>query len=244
MMAKKRAAKAGELEHIAEAIRSLAVPLAEIGEDPRNARTHGEENLAAIAASLERFGQLKPAVANRTTGRLEAGHGMLAAARRLGWTHLAVVWVEHTDEEARDFGLADNRTAELAEWDDQVLDELLAELREDEGGEDFAAAMLLGELEESIDEEVTAGPEEDGAGEDGGGEDEGAVEKALARARGRDVENVTLSFSADELAILSQAIDRAKEQFADVLQPPNVDAQALVRICGEFLERSYRATVG
>lgn len=152
MMAKRKSTSdAPDLSHIAEGLRGLAWPIKDLNVDPRNARSHSETNVAAIAASLKRFGQLKPAVGNRATGRLEAGHGMMAAARKLGWTHLAVIWVEHSERDARDFGLSDNRTAELAEWNDAVLAELLDELRQEDDSQEFYDAMLLAELEADDD---------------------------------------------------------------------------------------------
>jgi hypothetical protein len=97
--------------------------------DSRNARKHGKRNLATIRASLEQFGQQRAAVI-RSDGTVLAGNGMLEAARELGWTELAVTVVpdEWSDEQARAYALADNRTGELAEWDVAVLDEHLVEL--------------------------------------------------------------------------------------------------------------------
>jgi DNA modification methylase len=97
--------------------------------DSRNARKHGKKNLATIRASLEQFGQQRAAVI-RSDGTVLAGNGMLEAARELGWTDLAVTVVpdDWTDEQARAYALADNRTGELAEWDVAVLDEHLVEL--------------------------------------------------------------------------------------------------------------------
>lgn len=97
--------------------------------DSRNARKHGKRNLATIAASLAQFGQRRAAVI-RSDGTVLAGNGMLEAARSLGWSELSVTVVpdEWSDEEARAYALADNRTGELAEWDVAVLDEHLVEL--------------------------------------------------------------------------------------------------------------------
>jgi len=116
-----------ELAYIAEALRPLAEPVEKLGEDPGNARTHDDANLAAIEYSLRQYGQRKPVVANRRSGQLEAGHGTLVAAGRLGWTHLAVVWVDDDPATASGFALADNRTAELAEWDELRLAALLGD---------------------------------------------------------------------------------------------------------------------
>jgi hypothetical protein len=65
-------------------------------------------------------------------------------ARRIGWTHVAVVWVQDDPDAALGYAVADNRTADLAEWDDTLLAELVAEIRETDA--DLAAAILLDEL--------------------------------------------------------------------------------------------------
>lgn len=111
-------------------LEAMLADVADLVPDPRNARKHGERNLQAIVASLERFGQVKPIVVR--DGVVIAGNGTLAAARRLGWEQIAVVAVPGTmtDEEARAFALADNRTAELAEWDRAELAVILSELPE------------------------------------------------------------------------------------------------------------------
>lgn len=113
------------LVYIAEDLRPLAVPIAEISPDPANRRVHGDKNIRAIMASLRRFGQRRPAVVNVDPegGAMitEAGAGLLEAARRLKFTHLAVVRVQDDPITARDFGIADNRAAELATWDDRAL---------------------------------------------------------------------------------------------------------------------------
>jgi ParB-like chromosome segregation protein Spo0J len=92
-------------------------PIAELTPDPRNARRHDERNLAAIRSSVTAFGQLRPLVVQKSTGHVVAGNGTLAVLRSLGWTHAAVTIADLTDAQARAFAIADNRTAELAEWD-------------------------------------------------------------------------------------------------------------------------------
>lgn len=86
----------------------------EVTEDPQNARGHSERNVAAIADSLRDYGQQKPIVVR--DGVAVAGSGTLRAARQLGWTHLAVVETDLGVDDARDYAIADNRTAELATW--------------------------------------------------------------------------------------------------------------------------------
>ena len=88
--------------------------------DPNNARKHPEKNLEAIKGSLIRFGQQKPIVVDKQ-GIVIAGNGTLAAARALGWTSIAVVESTLEKWNAMAYALADNRTAELATWDEEVL---------------------------------------------------------------------------------------------------------------------------
>jgi DNA modification methylase len=106
-------------------------PLDSIIPDPLNARAHPEVNLDAIVGSLARFGQAEPLVVQKCSSRLIAGHGRLMAMRKLRWTECDVVELDVDDRTAKALGIALNRTAELATWDEKVLATLLAELKED-----------------------------------------------------------------------------------------------------------------
>lgn len=108
----------------------LAVPIDSLQPDPRNARVHPDRNMEAIKKSLAGFTQQKPIVVNGA-GVCIAGSGTLMAARALGWTHIAVSHSSLTGAKAVAYAIADNQTAELAEWDDAVLAEMLAELLRD-----------------------------------------------------------------------------------------------------------------
>jgi hypothetical protein len=123
---------APNLAHIAEPLRALAVAVADLRSDPANARLHPDRNLAAIEASLRTYGQRKPLVVRREGMVVEAGNGTLEAARRLGWTHVAAVLVDDDPITATGYSIADNRTAELAAWDEEALGRLLAELQAEE----------------------------------------------------------------------------------------------------------------
>ena len=96
--------------------------------DPHNARRHDKRNLDAIARSLKEFGQRKPIVVWRN--RVVAGNGTLIAARSLGWKEIAIARCPDDWDEVRvkAFALADNRSAELASRDEQVLTAQLKEL--------------------------------------------------------------------------------------------------------------------
>jgi DNA modification methylase len=140
---KTRRACKGLYEHIAEALRPLAVPIADLTQDPANARLHPPKNVEGIAASLRVYGQRKPVVVNKRTGTIEAGNGTLEAARTLGWGHIAAVYVDDDAATAAGFSISDNRTAELATWDTVALDKLL---REVSTGNDPQLDAMLEEL--------------------------------------------------------------------------------------------------
>jgi hypothetical protein len=107
--------------------------VAELHVDPQNVRRHSKANLEAIGVSLTKFGQRRVAVI-RSNGRIIAGNGMFEAALEVGinelWCH--VVPDEWSDDEARAFAIADNRTAELADWDEAQLIENLQTLNSEE----------------------------------------------------------------------------------------------------------------
>ena len=113
------------------------VPIKDLHHDPGNARAHDDRNVGAIARSLERFGQRRPLVVARGNGGelvVVAGNGTLDAARKLGMVDLLITEVpaEWDADKARAYALADNRTAELATWDDDRLAEYLEGVPDDE----------------------------------------------------------------------------------------------------------------
>lgn len=117
--------------NILPSLSKLVVPIADLTPDPRNVRWHDERNIEAIMKSLEKFGQRKPIVV-QDTGELKvirAGNGTAEAASRLGWTKIAAVIVEEDDTTATAYAIADNRTAELAEWDFPELVGVVHELQ-------------------------------------------------------------------------------------------------------------------
>ncbi len=102
------------------------VPIESLTCDRSNARRHPERNLTQIKASLQRFGQQKPIVVD-ATNTVRAGNGTLEAARALGWKTIAIVRSELQKTELTAYAIADNRSAELAEWDAEVLAATLAD---------------------------------------------------------------------------------------------------------------------
>jgi DNA modification methylase len=96
----------------------------------RNPRTHSDAQVAKLAASIVEFGWTNPVLVDGDHGII-AGHGRLAAARKLGLTEVPVIELAHlTAAQKRAYVIADNRLALDAGWDEEMLALELAELSE------------------------------------------------------------------------------------------------------------------
>jgi hypothetical protein len=117
--------------------------------DYENARLHDERNIESIKASLLQFGQVEPLVVQRTTRKVIGGNGRFEAMQKIGWSECDVVLVDLDDRQAVALGITLNRTAELAEWNFEVLANTLRKLQESAvdlhslGWEDFELQPLL-----------------------------------------------------------------------------------------------------
>jgi DNA modification methylase len=97
----------------------------------RNARTHSDDQVAQIAASIAEFGWTNPILAG-ADGIVIAGHARLQAARKLGMTEVPVIVLDHLSEtKRRALVLADNRLALNAGWDEEMLRVELESIRDD-----------------------------------------------------------------------------------------------------------------
>jgi DNA modification methylase len=122
----------------------------------RNARTHSEDQVAQIAASIVEFGWLNPVLVD-DAGNVIAGHGRLLAARKLGLDSVPVIRAFHlTPAQVRAYRLADNRLAELSGWNEEMLAAELAALRDEDvdlgllGFDDAEIDRLLAEPGEEL----------------------------------------------------------------------------------------------
>jgi hypothetical protein len=111
---------------------------------PKNPRVH---DLDAIAGSLERFGQTKPIIVQRSTGYVVAGNGTrLAAKEKLGWEEIGAVVLDMDDETADAYLAADNRTSDRAKYDSEQLFSLLEGIDDLDGtGFDIDYVETLGD---------------------------------------------------------------------------------------------------
>jgi len=122
--------------------------------DPANVRKHSPRNIETIKGSLARWGQQKPIVIDKD-GVVVAGNGTVEAARLLGWQTIRVVRTTLKGSDRTAYAIADNRSAELAEWDDGLA-AALASLQQDGVLEDVEvtgfteaeiAALIAADLE-------------------------------------------------------------------------------------------------
>ena len=140
---------------IIESLRSLAVPIDSLQGLTGNPR---RGDVDAVAASLSRFGQRKPIVVRKDDGTIIAGNHTWQAAKKLGWSEIAVAYVGDDDVTAQAYALADNRTAELGDYDDELLKDLIdavgqidVNLLRDTGWSEKAVEELLLNLESQIE---------------------------------------------------------------------------------------------
>jgi DNA modification methylase len=123
----------------------------------RNARTHSDTQVAQIAASIAEFGWTNPILIDGERG-LIAGHGRLLAARKLELQEVPAIELAHlTPEQKKAYILADNKLAENAGWDAELLKLELAELK----AADFDME-LMGFSNKELDEFL--GMDEEGGG--------------------------------------------------------------------------------
>jgi len=105
-------------------------PVSELAPYAGNARTHSEQQVAQIAASITEFGFVNPILAGPDNGII-AGHGRLLAAQLLGIDNVPVIVLDHLGEaQRRALVIADNKIAENAGWDDELLRQELAALQD------------------------------------------------------------------------------------------------------------------
>ena len=106
-------------------------PLDRLIPHARNARTHSDAQVAQIAGSIAEFGFVNPVLVG-DDGIIVAGHGRILAARKLGLTEAPVIVLSHlSPTQRRALMLADNRIAENAGWDDEMLAAELTALRDE-----------------------------------------------------------------------------------------------------------------
>lgn len=204
---------------------NLAVKYRDIGDIKgydRNARTHSDEHVAQIAASIEEFGFNNPVLIDET-GTIIAGHGRVAAAQALSLEAVPCIVLAHlTDTQRRAYILADNRLALNAGWDDGLLAEELATLAD----EDFDCQLLGfndGELAALLGEFATAGEM-----------------PKLPDSDKQPFQQMTFTVHDEQAETVSAALEKAKKAGPFTGSPnENSNGNALDRICSAYLRGSH-----
>ncbi len=211
-------------------------PVAELKPAGRRARYNSKRQLAGIEASIRQFGFVSPVLID-SKGRLLAGVARVEVARRLGMTTVPAVVIDHlTPEEQRAFVLADNRLAELGDWNREVLQLELDELAQLDL--DFSLEVTGFTLPEI--EAIRFGV----GGADPGDDDVPAPQETFVSQLGdvwRLGQHKLIVGSATEPAVLERLLagDQVRVVFTD--PPYNVPVQGHVtssKAHGEFVEGS------
>lgn len=118
-----------------------------------NARKHSDKQIDMIAKSLRKYGFLNPVLIN-DKNMILAGHGRVEAAKRIGLKIVPCVQISHlTPDEQKEYILADNRLAELAEWDNDMLSDELKSLSIDFNDIGFDKSFLRSQKQALTDED-------------------------------------------------------------------------------------------
>jgi len=191
------------------------VKISELKPDPNNARTHDNKNLEAIAGSLTQFGQRKPIVIDQKN-IIVAGNGTFMAAKSLGWEEMQAVRVpsDWDKDKIKAFALADNRTAELADWNHDVLATTILELIE------------MNFDIEAIGFETSELPKDD----------EWADAFDATASEKKEIQQITFSLHNDQAATIKNALELSKSmgEFGDTGNT-NTNGNAIARICELWL---------
>lgn len=135
---------------VAADLGKMLTPIAAVQHHERNARKRTPRNIEAIRASFDRFGQQRPLLVYHFAGEAKpsviSGNGGLLVATQLGWTHVATSRFNGTSEEAEAFAVADNRSAELSEWETAVLTTAASAMRADETLRDLYGKLRLDQI--------------------------------------------------------------------------------------------------
>lgn len=133
----------------------VMMPVDDLAPYENNTRAHGDDDVAQIARSIQRYGFNDPIGIWSDQNIIVEGHGRLMAARSLGMTEVPCVRLDHlTDDERREYGIMHNKTAELSSWDFDALERELQDLDLSEFGLSFDPEQQAEDTEEALLEAV------------------------------------------------------------------------------------------
>lgn len=181
----------------------------------RNARTHSEDQVAQLASAILQWGWTNPILIDED-GTIIAGHGRVLAAQSLGLTDVPVMIARGwSDTQKRAYGIADNKLALNAGWDEHLL---AAELIEVGGDLRPLIGFSADELRElSIGVTETDMPD-------------------IPEGERGDFRGMTFVLHVEQETIIKLAIEAAKRAGPFDGPNPNSNGNALARICASYLE--------
>lgn len=125
----RRPARTPEVDMLKVRVQPEWIPITDIHPYPYNPRKNAKA-IAAVTKSIQNFGFIIPVVVDRN-GELAAGHTRHQSAMNLGMTELLAIRAEHlTPEQIDAFRIIDNKTAELADWDTELLGPEMSRVKE------------------------------------------------------------------------------------------------------------------
>lgn len=195
--------------NLAEELADLAVPIESLKPYGRNPRRGDVE---AIAESLEVNGQYRPIIVRESTGEVLAGNHTLQAAKSLGWSTIAAVTVDVSDEQAARIVLVDNRANDLAGYNDAAVLEVIerAGALPGTGWQEAEVERLVAELEP------------------------GVVEAPPPRDPNAEIVTKKVTFSAAQADLVQEALAHAKRNGdldRHLAVNPNRNGSALAYVC-------------
>lgn len=167
------------------------VPVESVEAHPRNPR---KGNLDVIGRSLSDFGQTKAIVVQSSTRWICAGnHTRRAAVEKLGWTHIAAVVADLSDDDATSYLLVDNRSSDLGEYDTTGLIALLEESAES------GRLAMTGYEGDDVDDLIAENERMARQGEaDAAGDGNGEGRSPTVRGSGEGVREAVLLYGEDQ----------------------------------------------
>ena len=126
------------------------LPISALQPYEKNTRKHQKKDIDNIARSISKYGMCDAIGIWGDKNTIVEGHGRMLACKHLGMTEVPCVRLDHlTDEQRREYAIAHNATAELSEWDLDILPDELADLDLGDFDFDFGIEDEKGENEKS-----------------------------------------------------------------------------------------------
>ena len=194
------------------------VPIGTLKHHPKNPR---KGDVKSITESIEHNGFYGVVVAQKSTGYVLAGNHRMMAAKAAGLDSLPVAYVDVDDATALKILLADNRTNDLATYDNKELAELLADVSNTIGldGTGFDEAFLDGLITSMSNAPTIA-----------------EAFGNLCQDESREIQQMAFVLHDSQIAIVKQALDIALATHSQSEVNQNKNGNALARICEVFLE--------